>query len=266
MPDLEANRRVWTSDYDWSNEGDEWSRWWGGTDALWFGALLPRIHRFVPTGTILEIAPGYGRWTQYLNGFCQRLILVDMAPNCIHHCARRFADVDSIEYHVNDGLSLDMVPDRSVDFAFSFDSLVHAGPAVISGYIEQLARKLTRDGAAFIHHSNLGSYRPLVALTHRWPPRWRPALVKLGLLVDLGAWRDEQMSARLFAAQCERAGVACVTQESITWGDSGYYLMDTLSVFTLKGSRWDAPRVTHCNGGFRREGRRMASSYSAERS
>jgi hypothetical protein len=90
--------------------------------------------------------------------------------------------------------------------------------------------------------------------------------VKLGLLVDLGAWRDEQMSARLFAAQCERAGVACVTQESITWGDSGYYLMDTLSVFTLKGSRWDAPRVTHCNGGFRREGRRMASSYSAERS
>ena len=90
--------------------------------------------------------------------------------------------------------------------------------------------------------------------------------MKLGLLVDLVAWRDEQMSAALFAAQCERAGLACVTQESITWGESGCYLMDTLSVFTPKGSRWDAPRVTLRNGRFRREARRMASSYSAERS
>ncbi|MEK6280890.1 MAG: hypothetical protein AABN95_11100 [Acidobacteriota bacterium] len=27
---------------------------------------LPRIHPFIPVGTILEIAPGYGRWTHYL--------------------------------------------------------------------------------------------------------------------------------------------------------------------------------------------------------
>jgi hypothetical protein len=266
VPDLEANRRVWSSDYDWSNEGDEWSQWWGGSDAMWFGALLPRIHRFVPAGTILEIAPGYGRWTQYLKGFCQRLILVDMAPNCIDHCARRFANATNVEYHVNDGLSLEMVPDGSVDFAFSFDSLVHAGPDVIGGYIDQLSRKLTRDGAVFIHHSNLGSYRPLLALTHRWPSRSLPALVKLGLLINLGAWRDEEMSAGLFAAQCERAGMRCVTQESITWRDSGYYLMDTLSVFTSKGSRWDAPRAARRNRGFRREARRMASIYAAERS
>ena len=34
-------------------------------------------------------------------------------------------DVEGISYFVNDGRSLAMVPERSVDFAFSFDSLVH---------------------------------------------------------------------------------------------------------------------------------------------
>ena len=38
----------------------------GRADAQWYGSLLPRIHRFLPTGQVLEIACGYGRWTQYL--------------------------------------------------------------------------------------------------------------------------------------------------------------------------------------------------------
>ena len=32
-------------------------------DSQWFGLIFPRIHAFLPTGTILEIAPGFGRWT-----------------------------------------------------------------------------------------------------------------------------------------------------------------------------------------------------------
>ena len=30
---------------------------------------------FVPTGTILEIAPGFGRWTTYLKKYCETLSL-----------------------------------------------------------------------------------------------------------------------------------------------------------------------------------------------
>jgi len=78
MADVEQNLAVWES-WDWSQQGDEWSASWGGTPALWHGALLPRIHSFVPTGTILEIAPGYGRWTQYLKDLCERLLVVDLA-------------------------------------------------------------------------------------------------------------------------------------------------------------------------------------------
>src|SRR5205807_774882 len=102
MPTLDENIINWTTTLDWSERGDDWSRWWGDTSAEWYGAILPRIHAMVPAGTILEIAPGYGRWTQYLKDLCQRLVIVDLTEKCITHCRERFADSGNIEYHVND--------------------------------------------------------------------------------------------------------------------------------------------------------------------
>jgi hypothetical protein len=65
------NRQHWKQDYDWPKQGEEWSSVWGGSEAQWFATILPRIHAFVPTGTILEIAPGFGRWTTYLKKYCE---------------------------------------------------------------------------------------------------------------------------------------------------------------------------------------------------
>jgi len=261
MPGLEENEQVWTEGWDWSERGEEWSRWWGGSEAMWAGALLPRIHSFVPTGTILEIAPGYGRWTQYLKGVCERLVIVDLAANCIEYCKDRFATATNIEYHVNDGRSLDMVADGSVDLAFSFDSLVHAEAAVLAAYLEQLASKLKPDGVAFLHHSNLGSYRRAAAVSNRTPRRLLRPLVRRGVLVDLYAWRANDVTAEWFAAECDRAGLVCVTQELLSW-EWGHYMIDTLSTVTRPGSRWARPRVTTRSPFFRWEGRRMARLYA----
>src|SRR6266567_7931064 len=52
--------------YDWRDAGEEWSESWGTSAAQWSGAILPRIQGCLPTGTILEIGPGFGRWTNYL--------------------------------------------------------------------------------------------------------------------------------------------------------------------------------------------------------
>src|SRR3954464_15727991 len=101
MPEIDHNVAVWETSWDWSEQGEEWSGWWGGTPALWHGALLPRLHAFLPAPTILEIAPGYGRWTQYLKNCCDRLVVVDLAERCIEHCRERFSGASNIEYHVN---------------------------------------------------------------------------------------------------------------------------------------------------------------------
>src|SRR4051812_43253527 len=261
MPEVDRNLANWSSAWDWSQEGDEWSKDWGDTPALWHGALLPRIHAFVPTGTILEIAPGYGRWTQYLKDLCERLVIIDLTAGCIDHCRQRFADATNIEYHVNDGRSLAMVEDGSVDFAFSFDSLVHAESDVLDAYLEQLARKLTPDGVGFVHHSNIGAYRSLTALARRAPDRAYGRLMRRGALINLTAGRAGSGTAESFARQCEEAGLACVAQEKISW-EYGPYLIDTLSFFTPKGSRWERPRRVVRNPLFVSEARRMARLYA----
>src|SRR5262252_3849013 len=125
MPTVEANRQHWDADYDWTAGGDEWSAPWGCAEMQWYVSILPRLHPFVPAETILEIAPGFGRWTAYLRQLCRRMVVVDLSARCIEACKARFADSAHIEYHVNDGTSLAMVRDESVDLAFSFDSLVH---------------------------------------------------------------------------------------------------------------------------------------------
>ena len=55
MPSVEENLRVWDQSYDWTQEGNEWSAAWGGPEAEWFGTIFPRIHGFLPNGTILKI-------------------------------------------------------------------------------------------------------------------------------------------------------------------------------------------------------------------
>ena len=46
-----------------------------------------------------------------------------------------------------------MAADASIDFAFSFDSLVHAEANILESYISELARVLKANAIAFIHHS-----------------------------------------------------------------------------------------------------------------
>jgi SAM-dependent methyltransferase len=262
MADVKSNLEVWNESWDWSGAGDEWSDWWGGTPALWFGALLPRIHAFLPAETVLEIGPGYGRWTQYLKDLCRRLVVVDLAERCIEHCRGRFVDATNIEYHVNDGRSLGMVADRSVSLAFSFDSLVHVEADVLDAYLAELARTLEPNGVAFIHHSTVGDYGRLNAIVRHMPERVRRPLVNRGALIDAYAWRAESVTADGVAATCERLGLACVSQEKINWQHGGPYLLDALSVFTPRGSRWERPHRLTRNPLFRREAHRMASHYA----
>lgn len=259
MPGLHEIRATWDTEDGWIAGGDEWSGAWGGTEPLWWGTLLPRIHSFVPTGTILEIGPGHGRWSQYLRELCDELILVDVAAHCIDACRRRFAGAHNIAYHVADGRSLPMIAERSVDLAFSFDSLVHAEADVLKAYAHELARTLKPDGVGFLHHSNMGAYARAAERARRMPEPLRRRLVIRGLLVNVYAWRAESATAERFAGLCADAGLACASQELIAW-EYGRQLTDVISLVTPAGSRWERPTVTVRKPDFKREARNIAST------
>ena len=252
MSNIEQNKGRWDNTYDWQGGGDEWSVDFGGTEALWFFILYPRIHRFIPAPTILEIAPGFGRWTQFLKTQCQSMIAVDISQKCIDHCKSRFASDTHVQFHVNDGTSLAMVPDNCVDFVFSFDSLVHVEKDVMQAYVSEFAHKLTADGIGFIHHSNLGAYpgrSSLVKLFNRMPDSSRVQVskdskvkfaangVEALLSINLQANRGSSMTGQLFREYCEDAGLKCISQELLNWS-KGSALIDSISVFTRADSRW----------------------------
>ncbi len=136
---VKQNRSFWAK-YEWPKGGDEWSDAMGGTRSLWNTIIRPRISSFIPTGSILEIAPGHGRCTQFLLDLCERLTIVDLVPECINACRERFGDRPGLTYAVNDGSTLPMVADKSVDFAFTWDSLVHVERDTIRSYVRELAR------------------------------------------------------------------------------------------------------------------------------
>jgi ubiquinone/menaquinone biosynthesis C-methylase UbiE len=271
MATIEENVRVWNDTYAWTNGGDEWSDSFGGTTALWHFVLYPRIHRFVPVPAILEIAPGFGRWTQFLKPQCQSIIAVDVSQKCIEHCRKRFASEPHMNFYVNDGTSLSAIPDNSIDFVFSFDSLVHAEKDVIAAYLSQFARKLTAHGVGFIHHSNIGAYPGRLALMDHYfkvPASFRrrvlnsDSISKL-LSINLQGGRAKSMTAALFREYCLQAGLKCISQELINW-TKGKALIDALSIFARPNSRWDTSSIVMHNSRFVESARitsRLASVY-----
>lgn len=302
MGTIEQNKFTWDSTYDWEQQGDEWSSAWGGVDRQWYATILPRMHAFVPTGTILEIAPGFGRWTKYLKDLCEDLILVDLSEQCIQTCQKRFDTCSHIKYFVNDGKSLEMIPDDSIDFVFSFDSLVHAEDDVIKAYTEQLAKKLKDDGVGFIHHSNIGEYLTYFSFLDRilgffenfrskasnealsnqpiapekntpdtlpiphqgFLSRGKDFLYRSGLF-ERNHWRAYSMTAGKFKAYAEEADLQCITQEKINWGKTKR-LIDCITIFTKKNSIWASPHRVLRNKEFMREAKyssRLSKLYGS---
>jgi SAM-dependent methyltransferase len=250
MATIEENVRVWNETYAWPSAGDEWSLDFGGTEALWYFVLFPRIHQFIPARVILEIAPGFGRWTQFLKAQCESLIGVDISEKCVAHCRSRFADAAHARFYVNDGASLDDIKDNSVDLIFSFDSLVHAEKDVMQAYVLQLADKLAPEGIAFLHHSNLGAYPGRLRLLdyyHRLPSLFKRKLftretLSAMLSINFKASRAKSMTAELLRQYCHNAGMECVSQEFLNWG-TGKCLIDTISVIARTGSHRVQPTV-----------------------
>jgi SAM-dependent methyltransferase len=234
--------------YDWKDAGEEWSTPWGTSEAQWFGAILPRIRDCLPTETILEIGPGFGRWTYYLKDYCQELWIVDRATDCIDACRRRFAADSHVKCYLNDGLSLSMIPKVSVDFVFSFDSFVHTNCQVVEAYLRELGTKLKIGGKGFIHHSNFGQYAN--SARERLPRALTKPLIKVKIL-DWEHHRNPHMSADLFRALCAQQGLHCLSQELINW--RGRRLIDCFSLFTRSDPAKEKPTRIIRNPNFMRE-------------
>jgi SAM-dependent methyltransferase len=253
LPTIEQNLAVWDAEYDWTFRGEEWSLAWGGAEQEWNASIAPRIRRFLPANRVIEIGSGFGRWTAFLKDHARELSLVDVSQKCLDACRERFGGGGAIRYIAGDGHSLP-VPDQNADFVFSFDSLVHAESDVMQSYVRELGRVLAPEGAAFLHHSNLGEYSRLPFKLGRIP-----LLVKAGLAERSDGWRARSVTARAMRNWIEGAGLVCVSQELINWGTRR--LIDCITVIARPGSLHDRrlPTVRNPHFGCEAESARVVS-------
>jgi ubiquinone/menaquinone biosynthesis C-methylase UbiE len=144
-------QRLWNNENRWSIDGHEWSKSFGTTENLWNNEIFEKIKEFRGK-KILEIAPGFGRITQFLSILAGELIVVDLNPLCIEKTKEKLKN-HVLAYFVNDGKSIPKVRDNSQDLVFSYDSFVHMHANVTEEYIKEIYRVLKPGGQAFIHHS-----------------------------------------------------------------------------------------------------------------
>ena len=220
MPELSWNAEYWGGGYDWKTGGggEEWSIPWGGSEPQWFGTLYPRLHRFLPSRAILEIAPGFGRWTKFLLPACEEYFGIDLSHECVQACESAFAKSQHARFIQNDGLSLSIAPDAHFDFVFSFDSLVHAEMEVLDSYVPQILGKLTPGGVAFVHHSNLAALATDVENNHA---------------------RARSVSAEKVAGLVAESGGKILVQERVSW--FAPHLNDCFTLFARKEHPDTAP-------------------------
>ncbi|HEX8224555.1 MAG TPA: class I SAM-dependent methyltransferase [Allosphingosinicella sp.] len=252
---MDESSRYWGQNYPWPEDGDEWSADWGGAETQWHSTILPRIRRFLPARRVLEIAPGRGRWSGYLIAQAESYHGIDVAPECVAYCRKRFVDAGHARFDANDGQSLPGIEDGSIDFAFSYDSLVHVEIDTLNAYSRELARTLAPDGVAFIHHSNLGEFNTLLSrgfsgLSAR--SRLAARVLRGTGLSERNHWRGASVTAAKALLGAQEAGLNCIAQEIVSCGRKE---IDCFSVLARPGSRWDRPYRLLRNPSFSAEAR-----------
>lgn len=178
--------------WDWSRLGEEWTE-----SADWKAAFVDEVllTSVPPGGTVLEIGPGGGRWSDILVPRAAHAILVDVTPKALELCRTRLAGADDVAFVLSRGSDLPGVADASVDVVWSFDVFVHVAPVDQAGYLAEIARVLRPGGSAAIHHAD-GRNRGRV-----------PSAV---------GWRTP-MSSRLFRRLAEERGLVG-EREIRSWG------------------------------------------------
>ncbi|MEQ8274971.1 MAG: class I SAM-dependent methyltransferase [Deltaproteobacteria bacterium] len=120
------------------------------------GDLSRVVDRYIrpyvrPSSTVLEIGSGGGRWTQFLLR-ARKIIVVEIVPEFCEYLEHRFGP--RFEFYLTSGDEMRGVADASVDFVFSFGTLVHLPVPVVEAYVRESFRVLRPGGIAVLQYSD----------------------------------------------------------------------------------------------------------------
>ena len=174
-------------------------------DGQWRELILPFLRleaSGIDCAVTVDLAAGHGRAAAKLLPLAGRLHVVDLHPNNVEACRRRFGNDPRVFYHVTNGWSLPL-PDAEATSLFCFDAMVHFDSDVVRAYLRESRRVLRPGGHAFLHHSNTVAH---------------PG----GDFGSQAHWRNF-MSKEMLAHYAAKEGLEVLRQQPVDWaGDGGF--------------------------------------------
>ncbi len=188
--------------YRWERGEEEWT-----PSAEWKQSVIDHVMlKHVQAGSsVLEISPGFGRWTRQLVALAEHLTVVDISEKCIAHCKKLFGENTNVDFHINDGGSLDFIANNSIDFIWSFDVFVHIEPVDVERYLKEFQRILKRSGRIIIHHGIIGK------TDHNW---------------------RSTLTLQIFSALLQKYDFSLSEQFS-TWGEDAAFKIESGDVISI---------------------------------
>lgn len=186
-------------DWDRSNyyidaESEVWLATFWGQNTLFYQSfckLDPRV--------IVDLACGRGRHSWQMRDWPNQKILVDVVPQNIEACRKRFLGANNIKFVLNNGKDMRRIGSESCTALFTYDAAVHFSHIVVYSYLLDTFRILKRGGMALYHHSN---YSGNPGGDYRENPSWR-----------------NFMPPGLFIDYARRAGFEVISHQTFGWTD-----------------------------------------------
>ena len=172
--------------------------------------------------SIVEIAAGHGRNTELLINKALELsppgkvVATDINQEAIAFMKKRFAEhravrAGTLQFYLNNGSSLPMVPDSSATFVYSWDAMVHFPAWAVAQYLKEISRMLQPGGMSFLHHANMPRCPPGVS------PHFAPkACGRENNFKNPGA--RSLVNASFVADNARQSGLEVVRQAVFGWG------------------------------------------------
>jgi hypothetical protein len=112
------------------------------------------VSRYVnPAHNSVEIGPGGGRWTRYLSGF-KTIYAVDYHQPLLEELKRNFGKQRNIRFIKNNGTDFPGIPEKSIDYLFSFGTFVHLDFNQIEGYLTSIKPIMAPEANVVIQYSD----------------------------------------------------------------------------------------------------------------
>lgn len=149
---------------------------------------------------VIDFACGYGRNTDFLLAWAEKVTMVDVNKHNIDYCKKKYANNPRVSIKECNGYDLRDIPDKFCTFVYTFDSMVHFPPKIVKAYLPEFFRVLKPGGYALVHHSNYTAGGS--DANFRNSPHWR-----------------NYMSAEIFSNISKAVGFIIADQTVHCWGD-----------------------------------------------